>query len=179
MNALLCVQKSPPCLGKLSPRKPLAPAFHPTGTQTLNNPSSRTWKLHPNAKGFARSTRSIEESAINKTSKTDKNNEEEAIPEEVIYRIGGRILVLVGVPMALGIASLHIFGIIKEQHVWDVPVWIPFTTTLLFFGASTFGIPYGALSASLDPKQKGSFLGFEEARHNWAEMWKEEENDSQ
>lgn len=77
--------------------------------------------------------------------------------------------------MALGLAFLHIFGVIKEQHLWNVPLWLPLLTTFLTFGASTMGIAYGALSTSWDEERKGSILGFEEAQKNWVEMWREED----
>lgn len=78
--------------------------------------------------------------------------------------------------MATGLALLHLFGVVKEQNLWDAPLWLPFLTTLITFGASTLGIAYGTLSASWDPKKKGSLLGLEEAQRNWVEMWKEENN---
>ena len=57
---------------------------------------------------------------------------------------------------------------------FDVPLWLPFLTTFITFGASTPGIAYGTLSARWDPEKKGSFLGLEKAQRNWVEMWKEE-----
>lgn len=77
--------------------------------------------------------------------------------------------------MAFGVTLLKIFQAIKEQNLWDVPIWLPFFTTFLTFGASTVGIAYGTLSTSLDPEKKGSLFGWEDAQKNWVEMWKEED----
>ena len=68
------------------------------------------------------------------------------------------------------------FGIVKDQHLWDVLVWLPFLTTFITFGASSLGITYGTLSTSWDLEKKGSLLELEEAQHNWVDMWKEEED---
>ncbi|KAJ8773180.1 hypothetical protein K2173_028357 [Erythroxylum novogranatense] len=109
------------------------------------------------------------------SSKGDGNNsDEEEIPEEIFYRMIRRILVAVGVPMGLGLALLYVFGVVREQNLWEVPMWLPFSTTFITFGASLFGIVYGALSTSLDPNNKGSVLGLEEAQKHWDEMWEEE-----
>ncbi|XWS48481.1 hypothetical protein CRYUN_Cryun13aG0081100 [Craigia yunnanensis] len=62
------------------------------------------------------------------------------------------ILVSVGVPLATGLALLHLFGVVKKQNLWDVSLWLPFLTTFITFGTSTLGIPYGTLSASWDPE---------------------------
>lgn len=77
--------------------------------------------------------------------------------------------------MGLGLAFLHLFGELKEHQVWEAPLWLPFTTTFLTFGASALGIAYGTLSTSLDAERKGSVLGLEEVQRNWVEMWKEED----
>ncbi|GFP81020.1 uncharacterized protein pam68-like [Phtheirospermum japonicum] len=86
-----------------------------------------------------------------------------------------RILFYVGVPLAIGFAFLQLFGVAKEQNLWDVPKWLPFLTTFITFGASALGIAFGSLSTSLDADEEGSFLGFEQVGKNWGEMWKEEE----
>lgn len=179
--SLVCSQKSLLAIAKSSPWNPMAPNIVLKNTQNLKDRSKTAWKLHANAKGFGSTPvpAAIQESSIiNKTSNKNNNNkstEDEEIPQVVVNRIIVRILVSVGAPMALGLASLHFFGLIREQQLWDVPVWIPFMTAFLTFGTSAFGIAYGALSSSLDPNKKGSFLGFEEAQLNWVEMWKEED----
>ncbi|KAL2922075.1 Uncharacterized protein RDABS01_013566 [Bienertia sinuspersici] len=86
-----------------------------------------------------------------------------------------RILASVGLPMGLGIVILQVFSTLKEKQLWDVPLWIPFITTFLLFGSSVLGVSYGSLSTSWDPEKKGSLVGFQEAKQNWDEMWKEED----
>ncbi|KAJ6738417.1 hypothetical protein OIU74_003383 [Salix koriyanagi] len=148
MNTLVCSQKSPLYLANFSPWKPMAPSIIPTSIQkTLNNPPS-TWKAQANAKGFGSTPPSVQETSIKKTS---SDADDEKIPEEVMYRIIKRVLASVGAPMALSFASMQLIG------------------------ASVCGIAYGALSTSMDPNEKGSFLGFEQIQKNWVEMWREED----
>lgn len=172
MNTLVSSQKSPLYLIKHPQPKPILPNILPIN---VKGPSKR-WKLQADAKGFVSSPNTRKENGPSKTLKQDnKSDEEDEIPEAVFNRIIVRILVSVGAPMALGLASLQVFGVLKEQHIWDVPVSVTFVTLLLTFGSSTLGIAYGALSTSLDPDKKGSLLGIQEARDNWVEMWKEED----
>ncbi|OMO86978.1 hypothetical protein CCACVL1_09353 [Corchorus capsularis] len=126
------------------------------------------------AKGFG----STPPATVKDNKNSNKNDDDDEIPQQVFGRMIRRILFSVGVPLATGVALLHIFGVIKEQKLWEIPVWLPFLTTLITFGASTLGIAYGTLSASWDPDKTGSFLGLEEAQRNWVEMWKQE-NDGQ
>lgn len=135
-------------------------------------------QVQVNAKGFtgSSSTAKNRETPGNKLpGQNNHNNDDDEIPEAVYQRIITRILVFVGVPLALGVTLLKIFEAIKEHNLWDVPIWLPFLTTFLTFGASTIGIAYGTLSASLDPETKGTLFGWEEAQKNWVEMWKEED----
>ncbi|KAL6321464.1 hypothetical protein AAG906_018400 [Vitis piasezkii] len=84
-------------------------------------------------------------------------------------------LVLCGAPMGIGVALLNLFGAVKDQHLWDVPVWLPFLTTFIAFGASALGIAYGTLY-KLGCGEEGFLLGLEEAQQNWVDVWKEEED---
>lgn len=162
-------------LSKPSPWKPKSPNLHPTTMLNLKQPTS-TLKPHASGKGFTGTApATIKETNTSKNSNKTSNNDDEEIPQVVFNRIAVRVLAFVVVPMALGLAFLHIFGVIKEQHLWNVPLWLPLLTTFLTFGASTMGIAYGALSTSWDEERKGSILGFEEAQKNWVEMWREED----
>ncbi|KAM1471615.1 hypothetical protein ACFX14_042080 [Malus domestica] len=107
--------------------------------------------------------------------KNDNNDGDEEVPQVVFERMLVRIIAAVGLPLATGFAFLKIFDAVKENHWWDVPLWLPFFTTLLTFGTSALGIAYGALSTSWDAEKKGSVLGLEEAQSNWVEMWREED----
>nr|GLL38919.1 uncharacterized protein PAM68-like [Ipomoea trifida] len=78
--------------------------------------------------------------------------------------------------MATGLVLVQILGTVKERGIWDVPNWVPILTIFVFLSASTLGVAYGALSASWVSDREGSALGFEEAQRNWAEMWREEDD---
>ncbi|TYK23016.1 putative Sterol regulatory element-binding protein cleavage-activating protein [Cucumis melo var. makuwa] len=135
-------------------------------------------QVQVNAKGFTGSpatAKNRETAAKNLSGQNNNEDDDDEIPEAVYSRIITRILAFVGIPMAFGVTLLKIFQAIKEQNLWDVPIWVPFFTTFLTFGASTMGIAYGTLSTSLDPEKKGSVVGWEEAQKNWVEMWKEED----
>ncbi|KAB1204905.1 hypothetical protein CJ030_MR7G015261, partial [Morella rubra] len=178
MKTLICSFRLPPLnLAKPPPWKPKSPILHPTTTPTLKHRLS-SLKRVANAKGFTGApAASIKDSTknSNKTNNDDDDDDDDELPRVVIDRIIARILAFVGVPMGAGLALLYIFGFVKEQHIWDFPLWIPFLTTLLTFGASTMGIAYGALSTSWDPERKGSVLGLEEAQKNWVQVWREED----
>ncbi|KAK4431428.1 putative protein PAM68-like [Sesamum alatum] len=134
----------------------------------------RTWRLHGGAKGFTGGAKDREPPKSNYRERNDKNDDDK-IPEVVWERMISRILFYVGVPLGIGFACLQVFGVLKEQELWDVPKWLPFLTTFITFGASTLGIVYGSLSTSLDAEEEGSFLGLEQLEKNWAEMWEEED----
>ncbi|KAM7499709.1 hypothetical protein LguiA_024123 [Lonicera macranthoides] len=173
MTTLVCLQQNPLYITNLPPS--------PWNPKTTYLPKRITiWKINAKAKGFSKAqANSPDQKSIRKETITigkGKDPEgDDKIPDVVMERMVVRILLNVGVPLATGIALLQAFGAIKEQNLWDVPRWLPFLTTLLTFGASALGIAYGTLSASWDPEKKGSILGFQEARENWVEMWKEED----
>lgn len=51
------------------------------------------------------------------------------------------------------------------QHV-DLPMSVVYIVQLLTFGGGFFGITYGILSASWDPRREGSLLGITEFKAN-------------
>ncbi|KAM7268566.1 hypothetical protein ACFE04_010732 [Oxalis oulophora] len=159
-----------------SSQKPIVlPTPWPQQPKTLILNPKTSWKLQANnPKGFGTTSKSTPPPLATTTNPTGGNEDDDEIPNEVIYRMIVRILVSVGVPMGMGLLSLHYFGVLKEQHVWDIPVWLPLSTTFLCFAASACGIAYGALSTNLDPEKPGSVFGIDEVKYNWVEMWKEE-----
>ncbi|KAK7364385.1 hypothetical protein VNO80_12995 [Phaseolus coccineus] len=173
METVICATNSSLILSKLSPCRPNFPASYPT--QKLNHPFN-TLKPSASAKGFSSTPppvgRDVNERPIRKKNNDDDDDE---LPRPVIYRIIRRILFSVGVPMGLGLIFLHIFGVLRENQVYDAPRWLAFITAFLTFGASSVGIAYGALSASMDAEKDGSFLGVEQIQKNWVDMWQEEE----
>ncbi|XP_010537142.1 PREDICTED: uncharacterized protein PAM68-like [Tarenaya hassleriana] len=172
MRALCCTEKPPPPPSTSS--LPRAKAQSQTPSRTLipkktNKP--RGEKLHANPKGFAPTPK---EPSRRSDKPIGSDPDDPPIPEEVFHKMMVRIVVSVGTPLAVGVAILKILGAMKDRNVWDVPMWVPFSTTLVTFGASALGIAYGSLSTSLDPNRKGSLLGLDEAKENWVEMWKQD-----
>ncbi|GLU24322.1 hypothetical protein SLE2022_402650 [Rubroshorea leprosula] len=175
MKALLCSPSSPVFLRNPPPCNPRTPPILPTAIQNPHRPSNSPWQLQANAKGFSGSSSGgPKQRAVDRN--PNNNEDDEQIPMVVFKRMIARILVSVGLPLAVGLALLKYFGAAKEQG-WDVPLWLAFSTTLITFAASTLGVAYGALSSSWDPERAGSVLGLEEAQENWVEIWKEENND--
>ncbi|XP_057446005.1 uncharacterized protein PAM68-like [Lotus japonicus] len=182
MKSLVCASHPTLYLPNYSSWKPKFRAFHPITAEKQPNYYPLTTPKPPraNAKGFSNRPSTTETDIVPSKNRRRGVNEEEdeELPRVVLYRIIGRILFSVGVPLVLGLALLDLYGELKDRGIWDAPLWIPFTTTLLTFGASTLGIAYGTLSASLDAEREGTFLGLNEVQRNWVEMWEEEDKKS-
>lgn len=178
MRTLTILQQiPPPHTTKPNPWPITNPSLHHHRRETPFQPPS-TWRLRDGAKGFTSRPKNRESIAgKSNTTKKDKNNidDDDKLPDVVWERMISRILIYVGGPLAIGFALLQLFSVSKEQHLWNVPKWLPFLTTFITFGASALGVAYGSLSTSLDAEEEGSFLGFEQVEKNWVEMWKEEE----
>ncbi|CAH8313473.1 unnamed protein product [Eruca vesicaria subsp. sativa] len=169
MRSLLCSHHTSP-LQFLSRTIPKAKTQNPKALIASNNKLRYESMLRASPKGFQPSKNS------EKPSKSDADPEDDPpIPQEVFERMMGRIVVSVGAPLGLGVAVLKLLDVLKDRNVWDVPLWVPFLTTLVTFGASTLGIAYGSLSTNLDPTKTNSLFGLEEAKENWVEMWKEDQ----
>jgi hypothetical protein len=82
-----------------------------------------------------------------------------------------RVGASVGLPLALGVGFFPVFYYLKAVAKVDVPTWIPFGVSFVFFGAALAGVSYGIVSASWDPAREGSLLGWNEARRNWPVFW--------
>ncbi|KAL2334795.1 hypothetical protein Fmac_016008 [Flemingia macrophylla] len=167
---IICAPKATLNLSKPSPWKP---NFLPKP----NHPIIRLKPPSASAKGFSPPSVAGDVNKNEKPLRRRNNDGDEDLPTPVMYRLIRRILFSVVVPMGLGLTFLHVFGVLKENQVYDAPLWLPFVTTLLTFGASSIGIAYGALSTSLEEESEGSFLGLEQFQKNWVEMWQEEEKD--
>ncbi|CAN1180693.1 Uncharacterized protein PAM68-like [Linum perenne] len=142
----------------------------------IQSPHLPKWKLNANgSKGFGTSKSQQPKKISNNELIGGRVDKDDVIPEQVFERMTARIFVAVGAPMGLGLGLLSLIGYVKERSIVDVPMWVPFLTTLFTFTVSIMGIAYGGLSTSLDKDRKGSLLGIEEAKVNWGEMWKEEE----
>ncbi|KAL5718693.1 hypothetical protein ACHQM5_011570 [Ranunculus cassubicifolius] len=179
MNTLISQRIPLQNLKKPSLLKETTSTFHSIVTLNPSSPK-KTWKLQAEAKGFGTksvktSKKDSEDDFTSKQNKGSNADDDDKISQVVWDRMIVRILFYVGTPMGIGVAFLVIFDNLKEYHIVDFPVWLPFLTTLLSFGTSALGIAYGTLSTSLDPDKKGTVLGWEEVQQNWPEMWKEDE----
>ncbi|KAL5813092.1 hypothetical protein ACOSQ3_028042 [Xanthoceras sorbifolium] len=176
MKTLLCSQK-PPLLFHF-PKRSLS-LHNPTQTILLHPTTTTAW-LHANSKGFGGGGGATAKKSVTtaKYSYNDENNiDGDQLPQAVLDRIIVRIVVSVGLPLATGLFLMYLFGLVKEQQLWDVPVWVPSLSTFVTFSASAMGLAYGPISASWDEDRKGSLLGLEEFQKNWVEIWEEEEED--
>lgn len=98
--------------------------------------------------------------------------EDDEVPEVVFNRIIKRIGFYVVAPIIIGFILFPSYDYLKSGLNVDVPIWIPVVTVFFTFGTSALGIMYGTVSASWDPEQEGSLLGWTEAQKNWPEIWK-------
>ncbi|XP_027083233.2 protein PAM68, chloroplastic [Coffea arabica] len=106
----------------------------------------------------------------------DDDEEEEdrvegVIPEIVTNRMMSRMGFSVGVPLFIGLLFFPFFYYLKVGLKIDVPTWIPFIVSFIFFGTALLGVSYGIVSSSWDPLREGSFLGWNEAQKNWPVFW--------
>ncbi|CAI8593723.1 unnamed protein product [Vicia faba] len=159
-------------------KQKIFPSFDHKG---FSNIPLTTLKTQASAKGLSNTRPSSSKDKTKddvitmKKNPNNNNNDDDDITKVVMYRIVGRILVSVLVPMGIGLGFLHLYGELKDREIWNAPLWIPFLTTLITFGASALGIAYGVLSTSLDEEREGSLLGFQELEKNWVEMWQQED----
>lgn len=101
----------------------------------------------------------------------EDEREEGIIPEIVTNRMIGRMGFTVGVPLFLGLLFFPFFYYLKVGLKIDVPTWVPFIVSFVFFGTALFGVSYGIVSSSWDPLREGSLLGWNEAQKNWPVFW--------
>ncbi|XP_010535844.1 PREDICTED: protein PAM68, chloroplastic [Tarenaya hassleriana] len=107
----------------------------------------------------------------------DEDEEEEedreggVIPEIVTNRMISRMGFTVGIPLFIGLLFFPFFYYLKVGLKIDVPTWVPFIVSFIFFGAALLGVSYGIVSSSWDPLREGSFLGWKEAQKNWPVFW--------
>ncbi|CAA0812053.1 Protein PAM68- chloroplastic [Striga hermonthica] len=101
----------------------------------------------------------------------EDDREEGVIPEIVTNRMISRMGFSVGIPLFIGLLFFPFFYYLKVGLKIDVPTWVPFIVSFVFFGAALLGVSYGIVSASWDPLREGSLLGWNEARKNWPVFW--------
>ncbi|XP_059287069.1 protein PAM68, chloroplastic [Lycium ferocissimum] len=101
----------------------------------------------------------------------DGNQEGGVIPEIVTNRMISRIGLSVGIPLFIGLLFFPFFYYLKVGLKTDVPTWVPFIVSFIFFGTALLGVSYGIVSSSWDPMREGSLLGWNEAKKNWPVFW--------
>ncbi|XP_076907874.1 protein PAM68, chloroplastic-like [Bidens hawaiensis] len=110
---------------------------------------------------------------LNNEDEEDEEIERDAgvIPEVVTNRMMGRIGLSVGIPLFMGLLFFPFFYYLKVGLKIDVPTWVPFIVSFVFFGTALLGVSYGIVSTSWDPMREGSLLGWNEAQKNWPVFW--------
>ncbi|KAF4388163.1 hypothetical protein CsatB_007194 [Cannabis sativa] len=101
----------------------------------------------------------------------EEEDEEGVIPEIVTNRMISRMGFTVGAPLFVGLLFFPFFYYLKVGLKIDVPTWVPFIVSFIFFGTALLGVSYGIVSSSWDPLREGSFLGWNEAKKNWPVFW--------
>ncbi|KAL2895970.1 Protein PAM68 chloroplastic [Bienertia sinuspersici] len=136
-----------------------------------------------NPKGFGAPRKKIKKSKnlknYNNEEEDDDEDEEDyedeqeqgIIPEIVTNRMIKRMGLTVGAPLFIGLAFFPFFYYLKVGLKIDVPTWVPFIVSFVFFGTALLGVSYGIVSSSWDPLREGSLLGWQEAQKNWPVFW--------
>ncbi|KAF6146254.1 hypothetical protein GIB67_011726 [Kingdonia uniflora] len=101
----------------------------------------------------------------------EEDEDEGVIPEIVTNRMLSRVGIAVGVPLFIGLLFFPFFYYLKVGLKVDVPTWVPFIVSFIFFGSALLGVSYGIVSSSWDPMREGSLLGWVEAQRNWPVFW--------
>ena len=96
--------------------------------------------------------------------------DEDRIPEAVSQRMVRRMALFSGIPTALGMSSFFIFYLIVSHDWLEIPNYVAFAVSLLFFGLGVLGLSYGIFSTSWEESEPGSWWGWAEFRLNLGRM---------
>ena len=88
------------------------------------------------------------------------------VPEVVSQRMIARMVFFSGIPTVLGMSSFFVFYLVVSRDVLDIPTYVVFSVSLLFFGLGVVGLSYSIFSTSWEETAPGSVLGIEEFRLN-------------
>ncbi|PIA33628.1 hypothetical protein AQUCO_04100208v1 [Aquilegia coerulea] len=132
-----------------------------------------------NARGFGptpkkKSNKLTKKPIINKEEEKDDDDDGDdqgVIPEVVTNRMMKRVGLSVGIPLFVGLLFFPFFYYLKVGLKIDIPTWVPFIVSFIFFGSALLGVSYGIVSSSWDPMREGSLLGWNEAKRNWPVFW--------
>ncbi|XP_062098132.1 protein PAM68, chloroplastic [Humulus lupulus] len=120
-----------------------------------------------------KTTKDDDDDEDNKRDEEEEGEEadEGVIPEIVTNRMISRMGFTVGAPLFVGLLFFPFFYYLKVGLKIDVPTWVPFIVSFIFFGTALLGVSYGIVSSSWDPLREGSLLGWNEAKKNWPVFW--------
>ncbi|KAK5812873.1 Protein PAM68, chloroplastic -like protein [Gossypium arboreum] len=153
----------------VNPQNQIRPLYLLPLHATLNSP-----------KGFGSPPKNNKKTKKSKSGGDDNEEEEEeeeneaeagVIPEVVTNRMISRMGFTVGIPLLVGLLFFPFFYYLKVGLKIDVPTWVPFIVSFIFFGTALLGVSYGIVSSSWDPLREGSVLGWNEAQKNWPVFW--------
>ncbi|MEB3160080.1 MAG: PAM68 family protein [Synechocystis sp.] len=106
-----------------------------------------------------------------KTAKKPRRKvDENRIPEVVSRRMVRRMALFSGIPTALGMSSFFVFYLIVSRDWLEIPNYVAFAVSLLFFGLGVLGLSYGIFSTSWEESLPGSWWGWSEFRLNVGRM---------
>jgi hypothetical protein len=107
---------------------------------------------------------------LKREQKSRRKVDEDRIPEVVSRRMVRRMALFSGIPTALGMSSFFIFYLIVSRGWLDLPNYVAFAVSLLFFGLGVLGLSYGIFSTSWEESVPGSWWGWSEFRLNLGRM---------
>lgn len=70
-----------------------------------------------------------------------------------------------GIPTGLGMLSFVLFYLVVSRDWFEIPTYVVFSVSLLFFGLGVVGLSYGIFSTSWED-EPGSVWGWPEFRLN-------------
>ncbi len=100
------------------------------------------------------------------TSKKHSVAGDSGVPEAVSKRMVTRMALFSGIPTALGMLSFVAFYFVVSRDLLDIPTYVVFAASLLFFGIGVLGLSYGIFSSSWQEEEPGTLVGWSEFRLN-------------
>lgn len=98
--------------------------------------------------------------------KVRRSGQAGTIPEVVSQRMVKRMALFSGIPTGLGMASFVGFYWIVSHDWLEIPTYVVFAVSLLFFGIGVLGLSYGIFSTSWEEAVPGSWWGWPEFKIN-------------
>ena len=89
----------------------------------------------------------------------------EAIPDYVARRIARRVAFFTGLPTFAGMGVFVVSYLLKSNEIADIAPGLTMIGSGLFFLLGIFGLSFGVLSASWEPKP-GTLIGIENVKIN-------------